>query len=662
MQIPLLKDIVIIFSLSIVVLFICHRIKIPAIVGFLITGVLAGPHGFGLVKAVHEVEILAEIGVISLLFTIGIEFSLKELLRIKKTVLLGGSIQVVLTFLASFVILERIGIPSGEAVFLGFLISLSSTAIVLKLIQEKAQVESPHGQTTLGILIFQDIAIVPMMLFVPLLAGTENNIGLSLFTLALKGILIILIVIVCAKWIVPKILYQIARTRSRELFLLSIVVICFAVAWLTSSIGLSLALGAFLAGLIISESEYGHQILGNVIPFRDIFTSFFFVSIGMLLNLNLLLNDPLYILLIALSVIILKTILGFLTTLILGFHLGTAIMVGFALSQIGEFSFILSKAGIDYNIINTNIYQIFLAVSVITMICTPFVLIVAPKISSFVMSLPLGRKIKCGMYSLHEIKHPERKDHLIVIGFGVNGRNLTRAAKASGIPYVIIEMNPETVRTERKKGEPIYFGDATHDEILHIVNIEQARVAAVAISDPAATRRIVELLRRTNPAVHIIARTRFLNEMEPLIKLGANEVIPEEFETSIEIFTRVLRKYLVPRNQIEKYISEIRSDSYEMLRILSKESITFSDLKLDLPNVEISSYKIGKTSPIIGKTLAEIELRKKYGITLLVIHRSGETISMPGGNMKLCADDILVIIGPQDKIIEVSTLFHDMEE
>jgi len=584
MQIPLLKDIVIIFSLSIVVLFICHRIKIPAIVGFLITGVLAGPHGFGLVKAVHEVELLAEIGVISLLFTIGIEFSLKELLRIKKTVLMGGSVQVVLTFLASFVILKRIGIPSGEAIFLGFLISLSSTAIVLKLIQEKAQVESPHGQTTLGILIFQDIAIVPMMLFVPLLAGTESNIGISLFTLALKGILIILIVIVSAKWIVPKILYQIARTRSRELFLLSVVVICFAVAWLTSSIGLSLALGAFLAGLIISESEYGHQILGNVIPFRDIFTSFFFVSIGMLLNLNLLLNNPLYILLIVLSVIILKTIFGFLTTLILGFHIGTAIMVGFALSQIGEFSFILSKAGMDYNIINNNIYQIFLAVSVITMVFTPFVLMVAPKISGFVMY-----------------------------------------------------------------------------EILHIVNIEQARVAAVAISDPAATRRIVELLRRTNPAVHIIARTRFLNEMEPLIKLGANEVIPEEFETSIEIFTRVLRKYLVPRNQIEKYISEIRSDRYEMLRLLSKESITFSDLKLNLPDVEISSYKIGKTSPIIDKTLAEIELRKKYGITILVIHRGGETISMPGGNMKLWADDILVIIGPRDKIIEVSTLFHDLE-
>ncbi len=662
MQIPLLKDIVIIFGLSIIVLFIFHRLKIPSIVGFLITGILAGPHGFRLVNAVHEVEILAEIGVIFLLFTIGIEFSLKELLRIKKIVLIGGSIQVVSTILVSFAILTKIGIPSGESIFISFLISLSSTAIVLKLIQEKSQVESPYGQVTLGILIFQDIAIVPMMLFVPLLSGTESNISLSLFQLAVKGIIIILIVIASAKWIVPKILFQIARTHNRELFLLSVVVICFGIAWMTSSVGLSLALGAFLAGLIISESEYGHQILGNIIPIRDIFTSFFFVSVGMLLNLNFLLENPLYIVLITLSVIMLKTILGFFTTLILKFHIGTAILVGFALCQIGEFSFILSRVGLEYNIIDKNIYQMFLAVSIITMICTPFILIIVPGLSNFVMSLPLGRKIKCGFHSLHEIKHTERKNHLIVIGFGVNGRNLTRAAKANAIPYVIIEMNPETVREEKRKGEPIYFGDATHREILRIVNIKNAKIASVVISDPAATRRIVELLRLINPAIHIIARTRLLSEMAPLLKLGADEVIPEEFETSIEIFTRVLRKYLVPRNEIEKCVSEIRSESYEMLRLQSKESITFSDLNLNIPDVEISSYKIGKTSPIAGKTLAEIELRKKYGVTLLVIHRDGNTISTPGGNIKLCVNDILIIIGPQDKIIEVSALFHDIDE
>ncbi|MBW2366158.1 MAG: cation:proton antiporter, partial [Deltaproteobacteria bacterium] len=274
MEIPLLNDIVVIFGLAIAVLFICHRLRVQAVVGYLLTGIFVGPYGFGLVKAVHEVEILAEIGIVLLLFTIGIEFSLKKLLQIRKSVLMGGSLQVLLTFLATLFIAMRFGQVFGEAVFIGFLVALSSTAIVLKLIQERAEVDSPHGRTILGILIFQDIIIVPMILLTPLLAGATGNLGESVLILLAKGIGIILLVMVGTKWIVPQVLYQITRTRNQEIFLLSVVVICLGVAWLTSKAGLSLALGAFLAGLIISESEYSHQALGNILPFRDVFTSF----------------------------------------------------------------------------------------------------------------------------------------------------------------------------------------------------------------------------------------------------------------------------------------------------------------------------------------------------------------------------------------------------
>ncbi len=275
MGIPLLNDIFIIFGLSVAVLFICHRLRVPTIVGFLFTGILAGPYGLGLINGVQDVETLAEIGVVLLLFTIGIEFSFQRLLQIRKSFLLGGSIQVSLTVLVTFVIARQLGQSVGASIFTGFLIALSSTAIVLKLIQGRAEVDSPHGRVTLGILIFQDIIIVPMILITPLLAGANGNPVESVIVLTAKGIGIIALVIVSARWIVPKVLYQIARTRNRELFLLSIVVICLAVAWITSSAGLSLALGAFLAGLIISESEYSHQALGNILPFRDVFTSFF---------------------------------------------------------------------------------------------------------------------------------------------------------------------------------------------------------------------------------------------------------------------------------------------------------------------------------------------------------------------------------------------------
>lgn len=565
MEIPLLTDIVIILGLSIVVLFVCSHLRIPTIVGFFLTGMLAGPHGLGLIKAVHEVEILAEIGVVLLLFTIGIQFSLKSLLRIKKSILMGGSLQVWLTFLAVFVIAMKLGQSFSESMFLGFLISLSSTAIVLKVIQERAEVDSPHGSTTLGILIYQDVIIVPMMLFTPLLVGATANFGESPLILLTKGVGIIVFVIVSAKWIVPQVLYQIARTRNRELFLLSVVIICFGFAWLFSSAGLSLALGAFLAGLIISESEYAHQALGNILPLHDISMSFFFISVGMLLDVGFLFQHPGLIVLIALGVLALKTfIAGFATTL-LGFPIRTVVLVALALSQVGEFSFILSKTGVEYGLLAGDIYQMFLAVSVLTMALTPLIITFAPGMADFVLRLPMPGKLRTGFSPVQEVKLPGKKDHLVIIGFGFNGRNLARAAKIRRIPYCIIEMNPETVREEKAKGEPIYYGDATQEAVLGRADIKDARVAVVAISDPAATRRIVELVRKLSPGIYVIVRTRFLQEVKTLHGLGADEVIPEEFETSVEIFARVLEKYLVPRDEIEKYIDEIRSEDYDML-------------------------------------------------------------------------------------------------
>jgi len=666
MEIPLLSDMIIIFSLSISVIFVCHRLRVPTIVGFLLTGILAGPHGFALIDAYREVEILAEIGVVLLLFTIGIEFSLKNLMQIKRLVLMGGSLQVLLTVLAAFVITRNIGQSIGVSIFVGFLLSLSSTAIVLKLLQDRAEIDSPHGRTSLAILIFQDVIIVPMMLLTPLLAGASRHLEESLLILLTKGIGIIVLVIISAQWLVPQILYQIARTRSRELFLLSIVVICFIVAWLTHSMGLSLALGAFLAGLIISESEYSNQALSNILPFRDIFTSFFFVSIGMLLDVGYLLQQPGLIVLITLGGLTLKSIIAGGVTALMGFPLRMAILVGLALCQVGEFSFILSKSGVEYGLLSGNIYQLFLAVSVMTMAVTPFIISLAPRMADFVLQLPIPRRLKFGLYSVSEIKGAEKKihhkDHLVIIGFGVNGRNVARAARVAGIPFVIIEMNPETVRAEKAKSELIYYGDATHEAVLEHVDIKDARVVVVAISDPAATRRIIDIARSMNPKAHIIARTRYVQEMKPLYKLGANEVIPEEFETSVEIFTRILMKYLIPRDEIERMIAEVRADGYEMFRSLSKEFAPSADLKLHLPDVEITTFRMQERSPIVGKSLSQIELRKKYGVTLLAIRRGTKIISNPDAETRLYANDEIVMLGPPEKIATAMSLFGNLTQ
>lgn len=660
MDLPLLKDIFIIFALSIVVLFVCLKIKIPTIVGFLITGIVAGPYGLGLISAVHEVETMSEIGVVLLLFTIGIEFSLKDLIKIKKSVFLGGSTQVILTIFAFFFVARQVGQTVPQSVFMGCLMALSSTAIVLKLLQERAEIESPHGKTSLGILIFQDIAIVPMILIVPMLAGTSGNVAASLGMLLVKAAGILVLVFVSAKWLIPNLLYQITRTRNREIFLLSIVIICLAVAWLTYSLGLSLALGAFLAGLIISESEYSHEALGNILPFRDIFISFFFVSIGMLLNLDFVFRNTWLIVLITIGVILLKSLIAGFTTSLLGYPLRTMILVGFALSQVGEFSFVLSKTGLEYGLlIPGKTYQLFLAVSVLTMIMTPFILQISPRLVEAALRLPFPQKLKSGVHPAFTINDIVKMDHLIVVGFGINGRNVTRAARMAGVPYIVIEMNPETVRLEKARGEPIFYGDATHEAIFHHAGISNARILVLTIADASATRKIITLARRLNPKVHIIARTRFLQEMEPLYGLGANEVIPEEFETSVEIFTRVLSKYLIPKDEIDRFINEVRADGYQMFRTLSSEAASCSDLRHCLPDIEITTVRIGETSPIVGKTLGETEMRKRYGVTVLAVRRNDTTISNPDVDLTFVANDIVFMLGKPDQFAEVINLFYN---
>ncbi|MEQ8200925.1 MAG: cation:proton antiporter [Syntrophomonadaceae bacterium] len=649
------------FTLAILVIYICQKLNIPSIVGLLITGVLAGPNGLALIEHVQTVEVMAEVGVILLLFTIGLEFSLGKLLQVKKTVLVGGTLQVALTTLIIALIMIQAGRPPGEAIFIGFLISLSSTAIVMKIIQDRAEIDSPYGRSTLAILIFQDIVIIPMMLFTPLLADSGLGPGGSPLLMIFKAVLILAMLYIGVKWAVPFLLHRIARQRSRELFLISIITICMAVAWFTSSLGLSLSLGAFLAGLLISESEYSHQALGNILPFKDVFTSIFFVSIGMLLDVNIFAQQPLQVISITAVVILIKALVGMLAIITLGFPLRTAVLTGLALGQVGEFSFILSKVGINYGLLSDEFYQLFIAVSVLTMALTPFIIALAPRVALAGLRLPLPAKLKSGAVpEITEESNP-LTDHLIIIGYGINGRNLARAAAASGIPYMIIEHNPDTVREEKKKGEPIFFGDATQIEVLQHANLREARVVVVAISDPAATVRITDIVRRMSPAVHIIVRTHYVQEIQPLYEVGANDVITQEFETSIEIFSLVLKKYLVPRDDIEAFIAEVRSDGYEMLRSLSARSPTFQDIKLHHHDAEIVNLVVENNSCTVGKTLAEIDLRGKFGGSILLIQRGDQTIVNPGRDDSLQAGDQVVLFGTPATVNDISGLFKNAE-
>jgi CPA2 family monovalent cation:H+ antiporter-2 len=654
MELELLRNIVVVIGLSVAVLFIFHRIRAPTVVGFLITGVLAGPQGLGLIEASEQVKILAEIGVVLLLFTVGIEISLKDILRLKKYVLVGGFLQVSLTILAASLIAFSLGQPVGQAIMLGFLVSLSSTAIVLSIIQKQEEFDSLYGRTTLGVLIFQDIAVVPLMLMIPLLPGAAQSLSDPVAMIIAKALALVVLIIFSAKWVVPKVLYHIAKTKDRELFMLSIIAICFAVAWATSLAGLSLGLGAFLAGLIISESQYSHQAFGNVVPLRDAFTSIFFISIGMLLDVNLLIQNPLFIILLTLAAIVLKASIAGFAISVIGLPLRIIVMVSLALSQIGEFSFVLSKVGFDSGLISGDVYQIFLDVTVLTMAATSLVMAVSPRVADGMLRVPGLERLKARPHSTLAGEIAALEDHLIIVGYGVNGRNVARSAKVEGIPYLIVEMDPEIVRYEKKNYEHIYFGDASTETVLHHVGIKKAKVMVIAISDPAATRRITELSRRLNSDLFIIARTRYIQEMKPLHDLGADVVIPEEYETSVEIFSRVLNYYQVPREKIESFIAQIRADGYDMFRSLSNEP--YCDASVSILAEEIRTLIVCPGSPAAGRTIYELQ-SESVGIKWLAVMRGSETLSNPQENLKLQEDDIIVLMGSEKEILKISNRF-----
>ncbi|MEI8125566.1 MAG: cation:proton antiporter [Parachlamydiaceae bacterium] len=652
MEIPIFKEIVVIFALSVAVLLLCHRFRMPTVVGFLLTGVLCGPHGLGLVSAVGDVENLATIGVVLLLFTVGMEFSIKNIIRYRYYFFGGGMLQVFGTLLTTLFIAKLCGLSWAVSLFAGFLMTLSSTAIVLRVLEERSESEKPQGRLTLGILIFQDVVAVPMMLLVPVIAGTGEEFDLEHLYRFLMGIGMLLVMSIIAFRAIPKLLYYVTQTRSRELFLLSILTICFAVAWVTSSIGLSLSLGAFLAGLVVSESEYSDEAVGNILPFQEIFTSFFFVSMGMLLDVGFALQQPHLILGLAFLVLLLKTCIAGGSALILGLPLSSALLTGVALSQIGEFSFIIAHTGSTVGLLSDYGYQVFLAVSLLTMGMTPYLMGFSHQITAWLSKKTLpGRLIGGRDYTLGNDKaHDSLEGHIIIVGFGLRGQHLARAAKAAGLPYIILELDSDVVRDARSRGEPIRYGDPSHSTVLIHAGIKKAKTVAVLIKDSASSMRIVNTAKTLNPDVYVIARTRYFIDVQRLFKIGADDVVPDEFGSSLEIFTRVLQKAHVPHGRLIQCVNEIRSEGYELLRLHNEALESASAFSLDPSEARIETIFLPQESPLVGKTVLESGLKKNYGLTVLLIRREGKTMTSVAADTILQESDSIIVIGTPDDL------------
>ncbi|HEX2967517.1 MAG TPA: cation:proton antiporter [Bacteroidales bacterium] len=659
MDIEILKGIVIVFALSIFVNLIFTRIRIPTVVGYLLTGIIAGPNLLSLAGGKNEIETLAEIGVVMLMFTIGMEFSLQHLLKIRRIVFFGGFIQVFITagIFTLISTLYPMNIKSG--IFIGFLVALSSSALVMKLLQERSEITSNYGRTVLGILIFQDLLLVPLLLFTNHLANNTVDLQGEMIILALKVFIIIGLVYAGNKWIFPRLLHIVALTKNQEIFLMSVFLICFAIALLTSKMGMSLAFGAFLAGLMISDSEYSHNVFGNFLPIKDIFASFFFVSIGMLLDLSFLGNNLLLVILTVILVISVKTIIAGGTGFILGHTLHGTLLIGLSLSQVGEFSFILAKMGNDFSILPDFYYQLFLAVAVITIAVTPFLFKVSLPVYNRLIKLSLPQYLVNGLFPLKETEIPDFRDHLVIIGKDSSALKLSSMAKSNNLKHVSIVFDPVIAKEKMKDGDLVVYGDAINEPVLKKAHVGTADIIIVSVGSILPAVSIVEKVRSMNSDAYIIVRSPLTRNVGQLYHAGADQVLPEKLEIAIDMYDRILIHRDVPVKEINRIIRKIRISNLGVFT--GNDTGNKTNVLDEFNEIEITKIVVNEGSFAESKSPAGIELRKKTGVTLLAIRRGDLVIEHPVPDTVFHKNDFAYVLGDPDQIETARKLFSGQE-
>lgn len=647
-HIPLLDEVALIAALGVAVTLVLSRLRLPAVAGLLLTGALLGPAGLGLVKSLEAIEVLAEVGVVLLLFTIGLEFSLARLTAIFKQVAVGGLLQVGLTIGAVTGLAVAWGWPAGRALFLGFVFALSSTAIVLRALTERRELDAPHGRFIVGTLIFQDLCVVPMVLIVPLLGASANegnpwlNVGVALG----KAAAVVVVAIALARVLVPKLLGWVDASRSREVFLLAILALCMGTAWATGLAGLSLALGAFLGGMAIADTEYGHRAMSEVMPLRDAFVSVFFVSLGMFFDVNVVLAQPVLVAVLTVGFVFGKGFLATAAAMVMRFPSRVAWLAGVGLAQFGEFGFVLAKLGQSSGVIDAGGVAPILSAGIVSMFLTPLLVRMAPNVRAGErLLLPLERLLGARSIDEEDAEHPETlSEHVVVVGYGLAGQTITRALKACGQRYVVLELNAETVRAARERGEPLFYGDATSPEALEHAHLERAKVVLLVLNDPPAAQRIVDVVKRVAPHVPVLMRARYLKEADALKTLGAQDVVAEEVEGGLELLVRVLRALQQPRNVIDARVKEAREATHTSERKPTYPRPTLGEVSV-LAGLKVESVRVEPTSAAAGRSAVELDLRRQTGALVVAVAREGGLLQAYSPAAPFLAGDVVFLAG-----------------
>jgi len=654
----LIKELTILLLVSLPINIFFHRVKVPSVMGYLIAGILIGPFGLTLIGDTESIRELAEIGVILLLFVIGMEFPLRHLLKNIISVIEAGGIQLFLTAGLVGAAMFGLGYDWMLAGVAGLLTALSSTAVVIIMITDSGESETRHGQLCIGILLFQDLAVVPMMLMIPLLAKNEGVAGLTFFLAFVKAAGAVISIFLLSRLVVPRTLAMVAQAGNKEHLTLLVILIVLGTGWISKTLGLSLAMGAFIAGMIISESEFSHQIILDILPLRDYFTSIFFISMGMLLDLNIFMESPWLYLGLALAVVLTKGAVVFAAVQWVNRSFRDAFISAFRLAQVGEFSLLLAGMALEWGLFPLFEYQGFLIISLITILIAPLLLQVSSPLSIKIYSaLKPGR-----LFEPEEKPRDDLENHVIVAGYGLNGRNLSRVLLETKIPFIILDAKGECIKEASDKKINTLFGDCTHSETLIQAGIMRARMVVFAISDPVATGQAVRVARRLNPDVHILVRTRYASQVETLMNEGANQVIPEEFETSVEIFSRVLREYRIPNNVIEQQVELIRMEGYSMFRGLSLNVESLRKFSTYLTATLTDSFHVEEDSWIRNQTRGSVKVNLKTGARLIALVRNQELITEPDRDFKFMQGDILIVFGRHAQVDKTMRLFKNGPE
>jgi len=648
-----LNDALILLALSVLVVWILKRIKLSPILGYLLVGTIVGPHALGWLPEDGSIQILAEIGVVFLLFMIGLEFSLSRLIAMKSTVFGLGSLQVIISTLSGGTIAWLTGISWQGALVVGGALALSSTAIVAKQLTDQLEMQARHGQLAISILLFQDLAVVPLLVIIPILSmGTDQSLAMPILIALAKGIAAFFIMFQIGRKLLRPFYHLVAGTRSAEIFTLATLFVSLAAAWLTNQLGLSLALGAFLAGLMLSETEYKNQIEADIRPFRDVLMGLFFISVGAGLDVSIVLKEAVWVVLLTSGLILGKgTVIAILTRFV-GYEMPTAFRTGLILGQAGEFSFAVLVVAISNGLLTLEESQPIIAATLLSMLITPVLIR---------YNRQMTERLFRGSY-LSGMNAPPKElvsaceslsKHVVICGFGRIGQNLANILREMNISYVALDLNHSLIREAWEAGENVFYGDSTHTEILEKAELERAGALIVTFDDALVAEHIVQSARSLNKDIPIIVRSKDEQHMDTLHSVGASNVVPESFEASMMLAIHVLQHLGIPTNKSMSFVEQARKDEYRRLRgyFRGEESLGMNDAD----TLRLHTVILVPNSFAVGKTIKDINFESTDTI-LIAIRRGRTRIQKFDTSFQFNSGDAVVIEGVQNAILNTEKL------